>query len=197
LANARLDSFFGANFFETKPRKAAAGQIESKKHTSLKLFDSVRGFSRRYSKRELIARLSETLRKPHKQGARTLSDLYGAFDSKGVSERDHRRYRERQKVPKEIGVESVKRQVFVVALLLAFTFHIRSKVLKKMNVKRMLGAILTILGMGDLMYAASAFNTSYGQNTRPLMTFCVVGLLFFGAGINLIRVTRGETIYGL
>ncbi len=61
-----------------------------------------------------------------------------------------------------------------------------------MNVKRMFGAILTVLGIGGLIYAAIAFNTSHGQNTRLLITFGILGLLFFGAGIGLIRNTRDE-----
>ncbi|HMJ68165.1 MAG TPA: hypothetical protein VK508_04695 [Cyclobacteriaceae bacterium] len=38
------------------------------------------------SKRELIARLSETLKGPNKPGAKSLSDLFGAFDSKESAE---------------------------------------------------------------------------------------------------------------
>jgi hypothetical protein len=38
------------------------------------------------SKRELIARLSETLKATSKPDAKTLSDLFGAFDSKESAE---------------------------------------------------------------------------------------------------------------
>jgi len=61
-----------------------------------------------------------------------------------------------------------------------------------MNVKRTFGAILTILGIGGLIYAAVAFNTASSQNTRLLITFGILGLLFFVAGIGLIRNTRDE-----
>jgi hypothetical protein len=61
-----------------------------------------------------------------------------------------------------------------------------------MNVKRTFGAILTILGIGGLIYAAVAYNTATSQNTRLLITFGVLGLLFFVAGIGLIRNTRDE-----
>lgn len=61
-----------------------------------------------------------------------------------------------------------------------------------MNVKRTFGAILTILGIAGLIYAAVAFNSAAGQNNRLLITFGVLGLLFFVSGIGLIRNTRDE-----
>jgi hypothetical protein len=61
-----------------------------------------------------------------------------------------------------------------------------------MNVKRTFGAILTILGIGGLIYAAVAFNMAAGQNSRLLITFGVLGLIFFVSGIGLIRNTRDE-----
>jgi hypothetical protein len=61
-----------------------------------------------------------------------------------------------------------------------------------MNVKRTFGAILTILGIAGLIYAAVGFNTATSQNTRLLVTFGVLGLLFFLSGIGLIRNTRDE-----
>jgi hypothetical protein len=63
-----------------------------------------------------------------------------------------------------------------------------------MNVKRIFGALLTILGIGGLIYAAIAFTTSPAgsQNTRLLITFGILGLLFFVAGISLIKNTKDE-----
>lgn len=61
-----------------------------------------------------------------------------------------------------------------------------------MNVKRTFGAILTILGIGGLIYAAVAFNAAASQNTRLLLTFGILGLLFFVSGVGLIRNTRDE-----
>jgi hypothetical protein len=61
-----------------------------------------------------------------------------------------------------------------------------------MNIKRTFGAILTILGIGGLIYTAVAFNSAPGQNTRLLLTFGSLGLLFFVSGIGLIRNTRDE-----
>jgi hypothetical protein len=63
-----------------------------------------------------------------------------------------------------------------------------------MNVKRIFGAFLTVLGTGGLIYAAVAFTThaAGSQNTRMMITFGILGLLFFGAGISLIRNTKDE-----
>jgi hypothetical protein len=61
-----------------------------------------------------------------------------------------------------------------------------------MNVKRTFGAILTILGIAGLIYAAVAFNTAGNHGTRMLLTFGVLGFIFFVSGIGLIRNTRDE-----
>ena len=63
-----------------------------------------------------------------------------------------------------------------------------------MNVKRIFGALLTILGTGGLIYAAVAFTVGAAgsHNTRLLITFGILGLLFFGAGISLIKNTKDE-----
>ena len=63
-----------------------------------------------------------------------------------------------------------------------------------MNVKRIFGAVLTILGIVGLVYAAVAFtvNAAGSDNTRLLITFGILGLLFFGAGISLIKNTKDE-----
>ena len=61
-----------------------------------------------------------------------------------------------------------------------------------MNVKRMFGAILTILGIAGLIYAAIGFNSASSHSTRLLVTFGILGLLFFVSGIGLIRNTRDE-----
>jgi len=75
-----------------------------------------------------------------------------------------------------------------------FLYETCSKGLKSMNVKRIFGAVLTILGISSLIYAAVVFTTtaSGSQNTRLLITFSVLGLLFFGSGIGLIRNTKDE-----
>ncbi len=63
-----------------------------------------------------------------------------------------------------------------------------------MNIKRFFGAFLTILGIGGLIYAAVAF-TMHGtgtQNTRIMITFGILGLIFFGSGVSLIKNTNDK-----
>lgn len=64
-----------------------------------------------------------------------------------------------------------------------------------MNIKRIFGAILTLLGIGGLIYAASVFsNTSGGtRDIKALTIFGVLGLLFFISGLGLVRTTKDES----
>jgi len=64
-----------------------------------------------------------------------------------------------------------------------------------MNLKRIFGALLTLLGTGGLIYAAVIFvNTSGGtHDVKALSTFGILGLVFFIAGISLVRVTKDES----
>ena len=60
-----------------------------------------------------------------------------------------------------------------------------------MNLKRIFGALLTVLGIGALIYAAVIFvngNDSY----KALLIYGLLGLLFFIAGISLVRTTKDE-----
>jgi hypothetical protein len=63
-----------------------------------------------------------------------------------------------------------------------------------MNIKRIFGALLTVLGIGGLIYAAVIFvNTTGGShNIKALVIYGILGLVFFFAGISLIRTTRDE-----
>ena len=64
-----------------------------------------------------------------------------------------------------------------------------------MNLKRIFGALLTILGIGGLIYAAVLFiNTSGGtRDTKALAIYGILGLVFFIAGISLVRTTKDES----
>ncbi len=64
-----------------------------------------------------------------------------------------------------------------------------------MNIKRIFGAILTVLGTVGLIYAAIMFvNSSDGiRNIKMLATYGVLGLLFFVSGIGLVRTTKDES----
>ena len=64
-----------------------------------------------------------------------------------------------------------------------------------MNVKRIFGVILTLLGIGGLIYAAMVFaNTSGGtRDVKSLVIYGVLGLIFFISGMGLIRTTKDES----
>jgi uncharacterized membrane protein len=64
-----------------------------------------------------------------------------------------------------------------------------------MNVKRIFGALLTVLGIAGLIYAAFIFiNVSGGtRNIKTLIIFGILGIIFFIAGIRLIRTTKDES----
>jgi uncharacterized membrane protein len=64
-----------------------------------------------------------------------------------------------------------------------------------MNIKRIFGAILTLLGIAGLIYTAQLFmNTSGGNNDiKSLIIYGVLGLLFFITGISLVKTTKDES----
>ena len=64
-----------------------------------------------------------------------------------------------------------------------------------MNLKRIFGALLTILGISGLIYAAVLFANSSGgdRNIRSLVIYGILGLVFFIAGISLVRTTKDES----
>lgn len=64
-----------------------------------------------------------------------------------------------------------------------------------MNLKRVLGGILSIGGVIALIYAAMlAFNTGGGvRDMKSLAIFGILGLIFFFAGISLVRTTKDES----
>jgi hypothetical protein len=64
-----------------------------------------------------------------------------------------------------------------------------------MNIKRIFGALLTLLGIAGLIYAAIVFvNTSGGtRDIKSLLIFGIIGIIFFIAGIGLIRTTKDES----
>jgi uncharacterized membrane protein len=63
-----------------------------------------------------------------------------------------------------------------------------------MNIKRIFGTLLTILGIAALIYAAVLFvNTSGGmRDVRGLIIYGILGLLFFGSGIGLVKTIKDE-----
>ena len=63
-----------------------------------------------------------------------------------------------------------------------------------MNVKRIFGTILTILGIVGLIYTAVVFaNTGGGErDIKVLIIYGVLGIIFFVSGISLIKTTKDE-----
>lgn len=64
-----------------------------------------------------------------------------------------------------------------------------------MNIKRIFGAILTILGIVGLIYTAMIFMGTGGgeRDVKMLIIYGVLGLLFFVTGISLVRTTKDES----
>jgi hypothetical protein len=60
--------------------------------------------------------------------------------------------------------------------------------------KRILGIILTILGIGGLIAAAYFFMNGGGNthNVKSIVIYGVLGAIFFFAGIGLIQNTRDK-----
>ena len=64
-----------------------------------------------------------------------------------------------------------------------------------MNLKRIFGAVLTLLGIACLLYAARIFLNQDGdqQEIKELITYALLGLLFFVPGIGLVRATKDQS----
>ena len=63
-----------------------------------------------------------------------------------------------------------------------------------MNVKRLFGIILTVLGIAGLIYAATVFMGAKGSNgqVKSLIVYAILGAIFFFTGIGLIRTTSDD-----
>ncbi|MBC7614693.1 MAG: hypothetical protein H7202_01360 [Pedobacter sp.] len=60
-----------------------------------------------------------------------------------------------------------------------------------MNVKRIFGTILTILGIVGLIYAGVGF-VNHSVQVREMIVIGVIGVIFFVSGIGLVRNTKDE-----
>ncbi len=63
-----------------------------------------------------------------------------------------------------------------------------------MNLKRIFGAVLTVLETGGLIYAAVLFLNGAGDtgDVKALIIYGILGFVFFIAGISLVRTTKDE-----
>lgn len=61
-----------------------------------------------------------------------------------------------------------------------------------MNIKRIFGTLLTLLGVCGLIYTAVLFvNTTGGtKEVKALIIYSVLGLIFFISGVGLVRTTK-------
>jgi uncharacterized membrane protein len=64
-----------------------------------------------------------------------------------------------------------------------------------MNIKRIFGSILTVLGIVGLIYGAVLFVNTSGslRDVKALIIYGVLGLIFLIAGIGLVRTTKDES----
>jgi uncharacterized membrane protein len=64
-----------------------------------------------------------------------------------------------------------------------------------MNVKRIFGSVLTILGIAGLVYGAILFvNHSGGsRDLRALIVYGILGVIFLASGLSLVRTTKDES----
>lgn len=64
-----------------------------------------------------------------------------------------------------------------------------------MNLKRIFGTILTVLGISGLIYTAVLFANTSGSNQdiRALIIYGILGFVFFITGISLIKTTKDES----
>jgi len=64
-----------------------------------------------------------------------------------------------------------------------------------MNIKRIFGAVLTVLGIVSLLYAAQVFltTTESTRDIKTLVIYGILGLLFFASGISLVKATKDES----
>jgi len=60
--------------------------------------------------------------------------------------------------------------------------------------KKSLGIILSVLGIVGLIIAAVSFinGGSSGHHIRAILAYGILGILFFTAGVSLIRTTKDK-----
>jgi hypothetical protein len=62
-----------------------------------------------------------------------------------------------------------------------------------MNIKRIFGALLTLLGISGLIFTSILFVNSNGTHSvKALVMYGILGLIFFTSGISLVRTTKDE-----
>ena len=66
---------------------------------------------------------------------------------------------------------------------------------KIMNLKRLFGGLLTVLGIAGLIYTAVIFAGTSGEtrDVKSLIIYGILGIVFFMSGISLVRTTKDES----
>jgi hypothetical protein len=61
-----------------------------------------------------------------------------------------------------------------------------------MNIKQVLGGLLTILGIVGIAYSAILFlnGTNGKQDVKSLVVYAILGFVFFSAGIKLVGTIK-------
>lgn len=64
-----------------------------------------------------------------------------------------------------------------------------------MNIKRFFGGLLTVLGIGGLVYTAFVFSSTSGseRDVKSLIIYGILGIVFFISGIGLVKTTKDES----
>jgi len=60
-----------------------------------------------------------------------------------------------------------------------------------MDLKKIFGTVLTLLGIGGLIYTAILFANESGT-TKMLMVYGILGAIFFFSGVGLVRNTSSK-----
>ncbi|KKN37123.1 hypothetical protein LCGC14_0766670 [marine sediment metagenome] len=61
-----------------------------------------------------------------------------------------------------------------------------------MDLKKIFGTVLTLLGIGGLIYTAILFANDSGT-TKMLLVYGVLGAIFFFSGVGLVRNTKEKS----
>jgi hypothetical protein len=63
-----------------------------------------------------------------------------------------------------------------------------------MNLKRIFGGLLTLLGIASLIYASVLFvhNSGGSRDIKSLIIYGILGFIFFLSGLSLVRTTKDE-----
>jgi hypothetical protein len=62
-----------------------------------------------------------------------------------------------------------------------------------MNIKRIFGALLTLLGIASLIFTGQVFCNATDSDIKKLITYGVLGMFFFISGISLVRTAKDQS----